>query len=85
MAESAPIALPVRLGGYFSTTVAQAADSRNHVIILGVILSCVIGGDTVTGVLQQATWLVIAVVVLIMVRTVEALALRGGWPWARRC
>ncbi|WP_381552882.1 hypothetical protein [Streptomyces eurythermus] len=42
-------------------------------IALAVVLACVINGDTMTGVLRQVTWLVVAVIVLI---TVQAIATR---------
>ncbi|MFK0125427.1 hypothetical protein ACIQSP_19180 [Streptomyces nigra] len=41
-------------------------------MITGVLLACVINGDTVTGVLRQATWLVIAVIVLIVVQMIAS-------------
>ncbi|MEU6361851.1 hypothetical protein [Streptomyces albidoflavus] len=39
-------------------------------VITVFLLTCVINGDTVTGVLGQATWLVIAVIVLRVVQLV---------------
>jgi VIT1/CCC1 family predicted Fe2+/Mn2+ transporter len=39
-------------------------------IITGVVLACVINGDTMSGVLRQATWLVLAITVLIVVQAV---------------
>jgi hypothetical protein len=68
-------------GGTLSRTIAYATDSRNSwMILVGVVLSCVISGDTVTGILRQATWLVVAVIVLVVVewtsRSVPAVGLR---------
>ncbi|WP_244184216.1 hypothetical protein [Streptomyces cellostaticus] len=37
---------------------------------MAVVLACVINGDTMTGVLRQATWLVVAVIVLIAVQMI---------------
>jgi len=37
---------------------------------LAAVMACVINGDTMTGVLRQATWLVVAVTVLIVVETI---------------
>ncbi|MEV6141934.1 hypothetical protein [Streptomyces sp. NPDC051992] len=54
-------------------TVAQSAGSRNLLILLGAVASCVVNGDTVTAILKQSTWLVVVVTVLIAVRTVETL------------
>ncbi|MFJ9807938.1 hypothetical protein ACIRTB_06890 [Streptomyces sp. NPDC101158] len=55
-------------GGMLSRTLAYATDGRNSVMIMiGVVLSCVINGDSVTSILRQATWLVVAVIVLIVV------------------
>ncbi|MFE2064239.1 hypothetical protein ACFXDH_17840 [Streptomyces sp. NPDC059467] len=39
-------------------------------ITMAVVLACVINGDTMTGVLRQATWLVVAVIVLIVVQVI---------------
>ncbi|MER7851665.1 hypothetical protein ABTZ98_03820 [Streptomyces bacillaris] len=47
--------------------------------MLGVILSCVINGDSVTGILRQATWLVATLVVLIIVQIVQS---RVAWSSA---
>ncbi|MDI5906709.1 MULTISPECIES: hypothetical protein [Streptomyces] len=56
-------------GGMLSRTVAHGSGSRNRdLILLGVILSCVINGDTVSAILRQATWLVVALIVLIVVQ-----------------
>jgi hypothetical protein len=46
---------------------------RNSLIMLGIIASCVINGDTATGVLKQATWLLIVMVILVVARTGETL------------
>ncbi|MFF3323476.1 hypothetical protein [Streptomyces sp. NPDC002889] len=57
-------------------TVAQGADSRNFLIMLGVVAGCVINGDTATANLKQSTWLVLVVVVLVVARTIEDLVQR---------
>ncbi|MEW1774128.1 hypothetical protein [Streptomyces sp. NPDC086777] len=50
-------------------TVARGTDSCKKIMIpLAVIMACVINGDTMTGALRQATWLVIAVTVLVVVQ-----------------
>ncbi|MFF9802688.1 hypothetical protein ACF1G3_35470 [Streptomyces rochei] len=68
-------------GGALSRTVAYGTDTRNsRLILLAVILSCVINGDSVTGILRQATWLVVAVIVLIAAQAVErGLRARPAW------
>ncbi|MFK4021139.1 hypothetical protein ACOZDZ_01325 [Streptomyces griseoincarnatus] len=59
-------------------TVARGTDSRKKVMIpLAVFMACVINGDTMSGLLRQATWLVVAVIVLIVV---QAIALRIPRP-----
>lgn len=59
-------------GGALSRTVAYSTDSRNSQLIsLAVVLGCVINGDTLTGILRQATWLVVALIILIVLRAVE--------------
>lgn len=56
-------------GGMLPRTVAHGSGSRNRdLILLGVILSCVINGDTVSAILRQATWLVVALIVLIVIQ-----------------
>jgi hypothetical protein len=56
-------------GGMLSRTLAHGSGSRNRdLILLGVTLSCVINGDTVSAILRQATWLVVALIVLIVVQ-----------------
>ncbi|KAF0650970.1 MULTISPECIES: hypothetical protein [Streptomyces] len=53
-------------------TLASATDSgKESLLIMGVLLACVINGDTVTGVLRQATWLVIVVIVLQVVQLLQ--------------
>ncbi|GGV49880.1 hypothetical protein GCM10010277_44240 [Streptomyces longisporoflavus] len=50
-------------------TFARSTDSRNDsLIILGVVLACVINGDTVSSILEQSTRLAVVVCVLIIVR-----------------
>jgi hypothetical protein len=52
-------------------TVARGTDSRKKIMIpLAVVMACVINGDTMTGVLRQATWLVVAVIVLTVVQAI---------------
>lgn len=61
-----------RSGGMLPRTVAYGSDSRNRfLILLGVVLSCVINGDTVSGMLRQATWLVVAVIVLVVIQILD--------------
>ncbi|MGW6290980.1 hypothetical protein [Streptomyces sp. NPDC055107] len=58
------------LDAHLFATLARETDSRKKAMIpLAVLAACVINGDTVTGVLQQATWLV---VVLIAVQAITA-------------
>lgn len=60
-------------------TLACGTDSRNKTkIVLAVILACVINGDSLTSVLQQATWLVVSITVLILVQVIV-----GYLPWRR--
>ncbi|MFF7394557.1 hypothetical protein ACFZAE_39860 [Streptomyces scabiei] len=62
------------LDTHLLATFARGTDSRKKIMLaLAVVAACVINGDTMTGVLRQATWLVVAVVVLIVV---QAIALR---------
>ncbi|MFR0353175.1 hypothetical protein [Streptomyces sediminimaris] len=52
-------------------TLACGTDSRNKTkIVLAVILACVVNGDSLTSLLQQATWLVASITVLILVQVV---------------
>ncbi|MGW0839621.1 hypothetical protein ACWD26_05605 [Streptomyces sp. NPDC002787] len=54
-------------------TVARGTDSRKKVMIASaVMLACVLNGDTVTGVLRQSTWLVVAITILIVVQVVAS-------------
>ncbi|MEW5540342.1 hypothetical protein AB1339_22190 [Streptomyces cyaneofuscatus] len=71
---------PISARGTHFRTLAYGTDSRNsQLILLGVILSCVINGDSVTGILRQATWLVATLVVLIIVQIVQS---RVAWSSA---
>ncbi|MFD5446942.1 hypothetical protein [Streptomyces sp. NPDC127100] len=75
----AGLALDVRntvLGALTPWTVPQGTRARNLVVLGALIAGCVINGDTLTGVLRQATWLVVTVIVLIIVRAVEGVALQ---------
>lgn len=59
------------LSGHLLRTVAWRSDSRKReTIMVGLGLSCVINGDSLADVLDQATRLTIAVTVLIIVWTV---------------
>ncbi|MGC9500795.1 hypothetical protein [Streptomyces sp. WG7] len=59
------------LDTHLLATLARGTDSRKKIMLsLAVGLACVINGDTMTGVLRQATWLVIAVIALLIVQTV---------------
>jgi hypothetical protein len=52
-------------------TLARATDSgKEPMIAMAVVLACVINGDTMTGVLRQATWLVVAVIVLTVLQMI---------------
>jgi hypothetical protein len=54
-------------------TLARATDSgKEPMIAMAIVLACVINGDTITGVLRQATWLVVAVIVLIAVQMIAS-------------
>ncbi|MET7929621.1 hypothetical protein ABZT43_37855 [Streptomyces sp. NPDC005349] len=70
----AGLALDVRstvLGALTPWTVPQGTQARNAVVAGALTTACVINGDTVTGVLHQATWLILAVTLLIVVRVIE--------------
>ncbi|MGV9565390.1 hypothetical protein [Streptomyces sp. NPDC003480] len=70
----AALALDVRStvsGALTPWTVPHGTRARNLVVLVVLIESCVINGDTVTSVLRQATWLIVAVIVLILVRAFE--------------
>ncbi|MEU5793357.1 hypothetical protein ABZ800_07455 [Streptomyces sp. NPDC047813] len=70
--------LPAR-GIHPLQTFACGTDSRNKTkIVLAVILACIINGDSLTSVLQQATWLVVSITVLILVQVIV-----GYLPWRR--
>jgi hypothetical protein len=59
------------LDNHLLQTLARATGSgKETMIVIGVMLACVINGDTVSGVLRQATWLVIAIIVLTVVQAV---------------
>ncbi|MFS4093055.1 hypothetical protein [Streptomyces sp. AF1A] len=45
-------------------------------ITLTGVLACVVNGDTLTGVLHQAAWLVVAITILVLVQSVAG-RLRG--------
>ncbi|MGY1998284.1 hypothetical protein ACR31U_18175 [Streptomyces rochei] len=62
--------LPV-LDTHLLATLARGTDSRKKImLLLAVVMACVINGDTMTGVLRQATWLVVAAIVLIIVQAI---------------
>ncbi|SFY53471.1 hypothetical protein [Streptomyces sp. F-1] len=57
------------LDAHLLETLARGTDSRKKIMIpLAVVMACVINGDTVIGALRQATWLVVAVIVLVIVQ-----------------
>lgn len=59
------------LDTHLLATLARGTDSRKKIMLpLAVVVACVINGDTMTGVLRQATLLVVAVIVLIVVQVV---------------
>ncbi|OIK06923.1 hypothetical protein [Streptomyces monashensis] len=54
-------------------TVARGTHSRKKIMIaLAVVVTCVINAEAMTALLRQATWLVVAVIVLIVVRVIAA-------------
>ncbi|MEU6670428.1 hypothetical protein [Streptomyces sp. NPDC046727] len=67
-------------------TVACTTDScRKTVIALAGVLACVVNGDTMTRVLHEATWLVVAIAILILVQPVAAyLSRKAARPLATR-
>ena len=66
-------------------TLACGSDSRNKTkIVLAVILACVINGDSLTSVLQQATGLVVSIIVLILVRVVASYLPQRSVEFVRR-
>jgi hypothetical protein len=59
------------LDAHLLATLARGTDSRKKIMLLvAVVMACVINGDTMTGVLRQATWLAVAVIVLIVVQSI---------------
>jgi hypothetical protein len=79
------LSLPLPMAsGSTLRTVAQSPACRNWLIALVGIVSCVINGDSLSGILEQATWLVAVVVILVVARTGEALvqqrAIRSARP-----
>ncbi|MFH8749147.1 hypothetical protein ACH4GK_20875 [Streptomyces rimosus] len=64
-------------------TVAQGTDTRNLMIALGLVASCVITGETISGVIEAGTQAITAVVILILVRIVAAS--QGGASVPTRC
>ncbi|WP_432110289.1 hypothetical protein [Streptomyces sp. AA1529] len=67
------------LDSHLLGTLARGTDSRKKILIpLAVVLACVINGDTMTSVLRQATWLTVAVIILIVVQ-----AIAGHFPQPR--
>ncbi|MCG0067317.1 hypothetical protein L0F81_29295 [Streptomyces tricolor] len=66
------------LDSHLLETVARGTHGRKKIMIpLAVVVACVINADAMTALLRQATWLVVAVIVLIVVRTIAA---RLPWP-----
>jgi hypothetical protein len=65
VATPAANALAPMSGGAVLRTLAQGKIGCNkEMILLWLVLGCVINGDTLSGVLRQATWLVVAVIVM---------------------
>ncbi|MFI1394623.1 hypothetical protein [Streptomyces sp. NPDC020681] len=62
-----------RWAGRAPWTVARDTRGGNLVVTLAVIVSCVINGDSLTGVLRQATWLVVAIIALVSVQWVASM------------
>ncbi|MFE1886941.1 hypothetical protein [Streptomyces diastatochromogenes] len=59
------------LDTHLLATLARGTDSRKKIMVpLAIVMACVINGDTMTGVLRQATWLVVAVIMLIVVQAI---------------
>ncbi|MET8575451.1 hypothetical protein [Streptomyces sp. NPDC005012] len=55
------------LDTHLAQTLARGTDSRNKVMIgSALVLLCVIKGDSLSKILREATWLVVAVIVLIL-------------------
>ncbi|BCL29214.1 hypothetical protein ACFFS2_19665 [Streptomyces aurantiacus] len=66
------------LDTHLLSTLARGTDSCKKIMLpLALVAACVINGDTASGVLRQATWLVVAVSVLVVV---QAIALRLPQP-----
>ncbi|MFJ8943815.1 hypothetical protein ACIRG4_11250 [Streptomyces sp. NPDC102395] len=60
--------------GMLSRTLAYSTESRNsYLIFLAICVACVINGETLTGILAQATWLITAVIVLVVVQGADRL------------
>jgi hypothetical protein len=67
-----------------SRTLAYGTDSRNiYLIFLATCLACVINGETLTGILKQATWLVVTVIVLVVVQAADRLFVQWSESRAR--
>ncbi|MFJ4034580.1 hypothetical protein [Streptomyces griseoluteus] len=65
-----------------SRTLAHGTDSRNrYLIFLATLLACVINGETLTGILTQATWLIVTVIVLVVVQAADRMCV--GWSASR--
>ncbi|MEV5940346.1 hypothetical protein [Streptomyces sp. NPDC051994] len=59
-----------------SRTLAYGTDSRNiYLIFPAILLACVINGETLTGILAQATWLTVALIVLVIVQVIDRLSI----------
>ncbi|MFE0414280.1 hypothetical protein ACWF8U_12345 [Streptomyces olivaceus] len=70
--------------GMLSRTLAYGTDSRNsYLIFIATCVACVINGETLTGILAQATWLITAVIILVIVQGVDRLV--SGWAPGGRC
>jgi hypothetical protein len=54
------------------TAVCGTGSRHKTVITLAGVLACVVNGDTMTSVLHEAAWLVVAVTILVLVQLVAA-------------
>ncbi|MFZ4281379.1 hypothetical protein [Streptomyces rhizosphaericola] len=76
-AQALSVLLP-EASGRTLRTVAQSGVSRNLLILLVAVAGCVINGDTATSILRQATWLVVVLIILAVIRIVETMVRRRG-------
>ncbi|ONI50885.1 hypothetical protein DLE01_08060 [Streptomyces sp. FT05W] len=63
-------------------TVARGTDSCKEPLFVGAfVLACIINGDSLTSVLRQATWFIVALIVLILVQVIASRFVEGS-TWA---